>query len=221
MALVDCVLGDWGTDRRNEVHFEYATGAHNVSELRQVYDMTDICNKLVYYLGPKWDNQHWEANITGSDPLNDYWTICADGGNILDDWARSTVESDFSQLRYGTRMHIQTFDTRGDESGIGMCIYRHWWLTESIIRNWPRQIVNIVPVRGYDPNAFGLGDIIRLSAGGYIRDMLGYEQGVPVDEFGDMVPGGWTGLQRVYGYTVSWDTEGVPSTTDILTSPAD
>lgn len=223
MAEVECRNGDYGTHRENEVHFQYATGECNVRELRQVYDMSTMTNKLQYYLGPKWNTQHWEADITGTDPFNPYWSIC-DGPNdnsFLQAWGRAIVEQDFSRIRYGTRMHIQFFDERGDESYIGMCLLRRQWLTEQIIRNWPRHLVHIEPVRGFDPNAFGIGDIVRLSAGGFVRNMLGHEQGVTVDLYGDMVPGGWTGTQRIFEYTVSWDTDGVPTITDIVTSPTD
>lgn len=222
MAQVECVNGDYGQHLENSVHFQYAMGDYNVREMRQVYDLTSLCNKLHYYLGPKWDNQHWEANITGEDPFNDYWEIC-DGGatSFLAALGRVIAEQGFSQLRYGTRHHLQFYDSRGDESGLGMCIYRHLWLTEQLIRMWPRHLVHIEPIRGFDPNAFGIGDIVRVSAGGFMRNMLGIEQGVPVDQYGDMVPGGWTGTMRIFEYTVQWDTDGVPTITDIVTSPTD
>ncbi len=63
---IECFNGDYGTDLTSTVAFQYGMGQYNVRSLRWSEDMTKMCNKLWYYLGPKCDLQHWQANITGS-----------------------------------------------------------------------------------------------------------------------------------------------------------
>ena len=59
--------GNYGTDRTASVHFQYGMGNFNVQALRWNRDMTNMVNKLWYFLGPKCDQQHWRANVQGDD----------------------------------------------------------------------------------------------------------------------------------------------------------
>jgi hypothetical protein len=100
-------------------------------------------------------------------------------------------------------MDIQIFDSRGATNTPEVnarALFNRRWLMESYIRAQPREMVHITPVRG-TPLNFGIGDLIGVSAGPAIR-------------------GGFTGAQRVFEYTYSWDEEGVTEITDIGTSPS-
>ncbi len=63
---IECFNGDYGQDLTSTVAFQYGMGAYNVRSLRWNEDMTNMTNKLWYYLGPKCGPQQWQANITGT-----------------------------------------------------------------------------------------------------------------------------------------------------------
>ncbi len=65
-GLIHCYNGNYGTNLSGSLAFQYGMGARNVRALRWSEDMSNMCNKLWYYLGPKCDDQHWQANITGT-----------------------------------------------------------------------------------------------------------------------------------------------------------
>lgn len=205
MAEVNCYNGDYGTNLSGSVHFEFATGAHNVREMRQVEDGTNMSNKLWYYLGPRLNQQHWHSSVTGGDPSK--W----EQSPYYAAYLQVLAERDASRNAFGVRMEVQVHDSRNDEGPRGLWLFRRLWIVEQYIRNWPRQLVHFTPIRGFNPNAFGIGDLVGVTAGTYFR--------APFPKPGFPDPGrGFTGVQRVFEYTVDWDTEGVTSLNEIVTS---
>jgi hypothetical protein len=200
MAQVDVYNGDYGSDLSGSVVFQYATGAHNARAIRRVVDMSSVCNKLWYYLGPRRGAQRWDGSITGD---SNYWTNTDfQGVNMAAEYPGAPDvlwRAALSRGSYGTRMDIHIHEARGDESSARF-LYNRQWLMESWIRAEPREMVHITPVRG-TPLNFGIGDLIGVAAGAKVR-------------------GGFSGTQRVYSLTYSWDTEGVTEITDITTSPS-
>lgn len=197
IGQVDCYNGDFGTDLSGSVVFEYATGARNVKQARWNRDMTTMCNKLWYYLGPRVGtaddpagDQHWRANITGDDPG-------------LADPPQSDIETlrTASQGTYGVRMDIRIFDGRGDEALVGRDLYRRLWQIEQWVRAQPREIVHIEPNDNVAIGDFDIGDLVGV-------------------ELGSAVMGGTSGTQRVYEYTIGWNSErSTLGITELQTSP--
>lgn len=225
MAQVDCYNGDYGVDRTGSVFLDYATGNNNVRELRQAVDMTNVSNKIQYFLGPKETLERYKANITGDDPC----LFIPPGGSITDTDIQNKIGSRrrVSQSRFGVRFEFQEFDVdviskedplnQNPPPGAIPCgdpareMFRIRWQREAFIRAQPRTLVHVTPIRysddtqfppGVNPVVFGdfdIGDLITVRAGSFVR-------------------GGFTGGQRVYEYTVSWDSEGTISLGEIQTS---
>lgn len=227
MATLAMYNGDYGTDRRDEVLLDYATGSHNVRALRMTEDSSNVVNKLWYYLGPRVKtpkdpagDQHWRSNITGDagdlphppgGDTNPPYTSGAPGSadNPL---GQRIVDS---RNAVGVRMEVRIYDGQGDESDLQPTDFRplflRLWQSEAWIRTVPRTLVYVTPVRESDDmqlppdvtpvgvGSFDIGDIVTVTAGSVVR-------------------GGFTGLQRVYGYTVDWDEDGVLALGEIQTS---
>jgi hypothetical protein len=216
MGTVDGYNGDYGTDHSGTVDpvvFQYGTGAYNISKFRRVQDMTSMCNKLWYYMGPRIatesdpaGDQHWCYNITGTDsqlPL-----VLPNGVS------RATLLADrlTSRGTYGTRMDIQIFDAaecvsggsasdccQGDPStALYRELYRNRWETESWIRQQPRELVYVTPTRDTAIGDFDIGDLIAVE--------------IPILSI--------SAAQRVYEYTVSWSgDDSVLAYSELQTSP--
>lgn len=185
---VSAYNGDYGTDLSGSISFDFATGDFNVRSIRRNQDMSESCNKLWYYLGPRVGtisdpegDQHWRANITGDDP----------GLATTDATAYANVISQRSahQAAVGVRMDIKIFDAQGDDDPFpARELYRRLWLIESWVRSQPRDLVHVSPTRETEIMTFDIGDLVAVSAGSVFR-------------------GGFSGAQRVFGYTISWDAE--------------
>lgn len=259
---LDLYNGDYGNDLQTDVRFEYGTGLRNVRAFRWNQDFGQGCNKLWYYLGPRVEtaddpagDQHWRANITGTDYAFDSdalhtgpWVIstgyvAADmathGGNkwvcILAHTASAANEPGvgaswpavwalwrvppggrlsppasatsntigvaraFSQTYWDVRMDIRIYDARGDEALVGRELYRRLWQEEQYLRSQPVNLVHVTPTRDTDIGAFDIGDIVTV--------VLASD-----------VAGGISGGQRIYQYSVSWDTESVPALSELQVS---
>lgn len=112
--------------------------------------------------------------------------------------AAVTAKALASRAVYATRMLINIKDSRGNESSF-IDLEKRLWLLESWIRAEPRFLAHITPVRGYPVGNFDIGDLISVQAGSIVR-------------------GGFSGVQRIYEYTASWDTEGVVEISELVTS---
>jgi hypothetical protein len=204
MARVDCYNGDYGTDRSGSVSFDYGMGAYNVRAARRAVDMTTMVNKLVYLGGPKMSTiadpnatQHWCFRVNGivADNFSDrrYYTHAA----IL-------AKQAASRSQYGTRMEVRILDAESENcrdalSNYSRDLYRLLWQTETWVRSEPRNLVHVTPIRGTGIGDFDIGDLVTVRAGSVFR-------------------GGFSGAQRVYGYTVSWDADGVLELGELQTS---
>lgn len=137
-----------------------------------------------------------------------YWTILMvpPGGRISPPAA--AADNQLGVLRqdsrddYGVRMDIQIFDAYDDCGGVatvGRDLFRKRWQTESWLRAQPREIIHITPTRETEIGTFDIGDLVGVEAVAAVR-------------------GGFSGAQRVYEYTVSWDQDGVLELSELQTS---
>lgn len=210
-GLLDIYNGDYGTDRSATVKFQYGMGAYNVRALRWNEDMTNLCNKLWYYLGPKCDDQHWQANVTGDDSFLDY----PPGGKLQPPAAFVPATNPLgiarviSQTLYDVRMEIKIWDAEGgtgdgNDCGpagpVGHNLYRRLWQIEQWLRDYPLELIHVTPTRDAEIGAFDIGDLVLVEASSEVK-------------------GGFSGAQRIYEYTVSWDAEeSVPALSELQVS---
>ncbi len=107
-----------------------------------------------------------------------------------------------SQGNYGVRMDIQIFDALDNCGGVGDIghdFMKKRWQQESWLRAIPREIIHVTPTRGTEIGTFNVGDLVGVEATAAVR-------------------GGFSGAQRVYEYTVSWDNDGVLELSELQTS---
>jgi hypothetical protein len=165
--------------------------------------MAQVANKIRYLLGPRKETsadpkgaQHWRADVQRDDgclPGNpgDFSPPirpCVPGpgpggqpGTPLGDLI------DASRAAYYTQQEIRIYDAEG--AWMMRDAYYRIWQNESILRARPRALVTITPVRGTELN-FDHGDLITVEAGTRLR-------------------GGFSGVQRVYEFTMQIDDNGV------------
>lgn len=200
--------GDYGTDLSGSISFQYGTGLYNAASVRWVRDMTAMVNKYWLYGGPRVataadpaGDQHWCFNVQGFDtglayppggrsvnPDNSEYTG-ADPNNPL---GNKIYDSRIANL---VRMKIDIFDAY-DEGCIpnfgtpGRELYRRQWQVFSWFSADPRELIHITPNPDAQIGCFGIGDLVHVEAASQVR-------------------GGFSGAQRIYQYTVSW--EGTPS----------
>ena len=195
MATVNCVNGNYGSDLSATVNLDYFTGDHNARLMRRSDSMETVRNKNWYYLGPRLDQQHWRSNIA---PV--IGTLGALGTLIQD-----------SRDEIGVFMQLPIYDNFGSETSVYE-LYVRSWLTESLIRAVPRTMVYLTPVResddmqlppGVSPIAVGdfdIGDLISVNIGAEARVAS-------------------SGTQRIYGYTIDIDDDGVEQLGELAVSP--
>jgi hypothetical protein len=209
MGIVSGYNGDFGTDLSGSIVFSYGMGDFNVRRLRWNQDMTGMSNKIWYLGGPRIEtaadpagDQHWCFNVQGDDPLLAY-----PPGGALSPPASATnnqlgVLRVASRSAYGVRMDIQIYDAYDDCAGVGTVgrdLFRYRWQQESWLRAQPREIMHVTPTRETEIGTFDIGDIVGVEATAAVR-------------------GGFSGAQRVYEYTVSWDQDGVLELSELQTS---
>jgi hypothetical protein len=224
MGTVDGFNGDYGTDLSGSVVFQYGTGAFNVRRLRWNQDMSRMANKIWYYAGPRIQtaadpagDQHWCFNVQGDDPSFNpadpappptYTDMSPPGGRSSP--PASATDNQLGVLRissqgtYGVRMDIQIFDAYDDDCvpGVGTPghdLFKRRWQTESWLRAQPLELVHVTPTRETEIGTFDIGDLVGVEAVAAVR-------------------GGFSGAQRVYEYTVSWDNDGVLELSELQTS---
>lgn len=201
MGRIDCYNGDFGSNLSGSVVFQYGFGARNVRRVRWHQDLSNVANKIQYFFGPKETVRRYKSNITGDDPC---------GPVQIPGWGSLLSRRDGSRSTYGVRMEIQEFDVdvlSKEQEPEGTCVqldpvkllYRQLWYLESWIRSVPREIIHITPIRGTGIGSFNIGDLIGVAASSDVR-------------------GGFSGAQRVYEFTVSWDNDGVIELSEIQTS---
>ncbi len=211
-GVLDIYNGDYGNDLTSSIAFQYGMGAYNIRALRWNEDMTNLCNKLWYYLGPKCDDQHWQANITGDDSFLDY----PPGGKLqppavfLPAYNPLGIQRVISQQLYDVRMDIKIWDALagvGDGNDcvpgggiVGHDLYRRLWQLEQWLRDYPLNLIHVTPSRDTEIGSFDIGDLVLVEASSEVK-------------------GGFSGGQRIYEYTVSWDAEeSVPALSELQVS---
>lgn len=198
---IDCYNGNYGDDLSSSVIFQYGMGLRNIQSLRWNEDMTNMCNKLWYFLGPPLDefHQHWSANVQGDDLGLTY----PPGGGLSPPFTSTDnqigVQDYHSRCAYGVRMDIRMFDDRAATADIGHELYRRQWQIEQYLRAQPQTLVHITPNRDTEILAFDIGDRVLVEASPDVR-------------------GGFSGVQRIYEYTISWDTDSVPALSELQVS---
>jgi hypothetical protein len=188
MGRVDVYNGNYGTDLTGSTHYHYGTGG-NVKYVRRTRDLAAACNKLRYLLGPRLDDMHWQRSVEGTNSD----MIAAFPGPM----ATVLALREASQAAIGVRFDLHTYDNYSAEAN-AVPLYWKLWIEEQGLRSIPRELIHVTPVRGVFPT-FDIGDLIRVSAD-------------------PLVMGGFDGAQRVYGRTLSWDSEGVPEIGEIMVS---
>jgi hypothetical protein len=221
MGEVSAYNGDFGSDLTASVDFDYGQGNYNIRQLRWNQDMSNMTNKLWYFMGPKIltpsdpaGDQHWCYNVTGDDTNLPDPTVINPKGTVS--LATLLANRLTSRSTYGARMDIQIFDAGECSLGAGgvwdtdCCggnpltalfreLYRSRWEMESWIRQQPRNLVHITPTRGTEIGTFDIGDLVGVSASSAVR-------------------GGFSGAQRVYEYSISWEDDGVCFLSELQTS---
>jgi hypothetical protein len=186
-------VSSFGTDKSATVHFDYWTGDKNAAAFRHVEDFQTINNKLYDYIGPPVDSgdpgTRWTTNITPT----------------LAPGPLATKIADSRTLYGGEFMSIREFDTAGHEADpANLPLYMALWLAEQGYRVEPRDLLYITPAMDAAglftaPQDFDVGDLIAIN--------VGAEAGIDLAE-----------TQRVYGYTKTWDRQGVARLSELLTS---
>lgn len=202
MGTIDAYNGDYGTDLSGSISFDYGQGNFNVDSLRWNRDMTNIVNKYWLYGGPRIGtaadpagDQHWCFNVTGTDSGLPGYPASSPYIDVIN-------KRNASQTAYGVRMKVDIFDGYDDCAGVGTVgreLYRYQWIEYSFIAAGPREIIHVTPTRDTEIGTFGIGDLVGVSAVSAVR-------------------GGFSGVQRVYAYTISWDEDSVLSLGEIQTS---
>ena len=213
---LDLYNGDYGTDLSSSVIFEYGQGGYSAQSLRWNRDMTTTINKYWIYGGPRVEtaadpagDQHWCFNVQGFDSGLPY----PPGGQSVnvDNTPHITANNQLgeriyaSRQQYGVRMKIDIYDAY-DEDCIrgfgtpGRMLYRYQWIVYSWLAATPREIIHVTPTDDTYIGCFGIGDIVGVAAN-------------------SLVKGGFSGAQRVYEYTVSWEaTPSILTLSEIQTS---
>lgn len=204
LARIDVYNGNHGVNRSGSLIFEYGMGARNIRDLRWNQDLTNVTNKLQYFFGPKETVRRYKGNITGDDPCLE---VQIGAANIAALQAKRAA----SRSTYGVRMELQEFEVGElavEQDVLNNCValdptrslFRQLWYWESSIRVYPRNLYHLTPTRETAINAFDVGDRVTVRCTPDIR-------------------GGFSGSQRIYEYTVSWDDDGVLALSEFVTSP--
>jgi hypothetical protein len=192
LGEINCYNGDYGTDRTGSVIFQYGMGARNIRALRHNEDATNVISWLRYLLGPR--------VLSSADPAGDqHWRTSVDGGTNVEDRCQFTTRMSDIESTYGGRFDIRIFD--GDDISDAKELYYELYALEACIRSIPRELVHITPTRETEIGTFDIGDVITVEAAPVVR-------------------GGFSGEQRIYGYTIAWDGEdSVRYLDELVTSP--
>jgi len=193
IGQIDCYNGNYGDDLSTVIAFQYGMGQRNIRALRHNEDATNVISKLRYLLGPRVQ--------TSADPAGDqHWRTSVDtGGPNVPDLCDYETEFTYVEDLYGGRFDIRIFD--GDDIANAKELYLRLFALEACLRSIPRLLVHITPTRETEIFTFDIGDVITVEAAAVVR-------------------GGFSGEQRVYGYTIAWEGEdSVRYLSELTTSP--
>jgi hypothetical protein len=182
----------YGTDKSGYLHLDYATGDYSVAKARWVEDGSTLGNKIVYELGPRKDVEHWRGNITATEttPVN------------LSAYLALEMAS---REKFGASATIRVYDSEGDESS-ARPLFHQLWKTEVVLRDDARQLLYLTPAATNSTTSFAPFD--DYDKGDTISVNTGTVTGNPVVN----------GKQRIYGFDIDTDTEGVERVGELICS---
>jgi hypothetical protein len=160
MAEVSAYNGLFGDDLSSSVRFEFATGLYNARACQRERDYRELMNKLWIYGGPRVKSksdpagdQHWDFNVTGTDPG-------------LPDPPQSAILALVAASRalHYERMVVDIEDTDDDAGETMRNLTRLRWQMLTSMRVRGKTLVSVTPNRGIAP-AFRTGDKIHVAAG--------------------------------------------------------
>lgn len=185
------VADSLGSDLTATVHFDYGTGSYNVSNIRRSFDLDELCNKLYYYLGPRgtYDNRHYKGNITATETGLEAYAALQDTSRDI----------------YGVFMDVKIFDDTDVENSQRK-LFHQLWKTEVTLRVQPRELLYVTPAPG---------------TGSAFRPFIDYNPGdvVSVNASTLVGPAISSAAQRIYGFDVEIDANGVERVSELIVSP--
>ena len=154
--------------------------------------------------------RHVEDFSTGDNKLYDYLGPRVDTfrwrGNITPGAPGTLVDPTESRALYGQFMSIRVLDSLGTEAS-SRPLYLALWNAEQAFRVEPRDMLFITPADDEKglftaPGDFDVGDLVAVNVG----PDLGVE---------------FAGAQRVYGYDLTWNREGIRTVSQIIAAAVD
>lgn len=183
-----------GTDLSATVHFDYFTGDFNAQACRLVDDFSTQADRLWYELGPKLNSQHWRGDITPHS---------ASVSDILTEMDDAATKYGGPNTKKGYNAWIRVLDSLGTENS-SRPLYIALFRAEIALRLEPRRLLYITPAADdkalfEPPQDYDIYDLVTINTGARF--------GVELAE-----------AQRVYGYTKTWDQQGVATVSELQTS---
>lgn len=179
----------WGSDKTATVHLDYDVGDRNVKAIRRSFDMGQVTNWLRYELGPTLGVDRWRGSLEAVDPL-----LLAVATAYRDNEAAS-------RLKYGSLPLFEVFDSDANKARE---FYRALWKAEDTLRVNPRQLLYLTPAgnSAFEPFVhYNVGDRVSTN----LSDNVGpAEEGL---------------IQRIYGFDLTVDVNGVESPGELGVSP--
>lgn len=184
-------LNRFGSDKSGTVHFDYRTGSYNAARVRYIADFATICNKLLDYLGPRLTVQRWRANIAPDSP------------GVIPDVAPSRAR--FGGPDGGQIIQIRIKDSIGSESS-SRPLYLADYNAELGLRLLPRKLLYITP------------SIDTASKPVLFEPFDDYDVGDEVAMNISRLGLSLAAKQKIHGFDVEWDRNGVERVSEFLTS---
>lgn len=179
----------FGTDKTASVNLDYATGDHSISQIRRTFDMDAMRNKIRYLLGPKQDLTHWAGSIDATETTP---------VNLSAYLALELA----SRQKYGAYTVDSIYDSDGSENTVRTLFHT---LFEADVQTGVngRELLYVTPSTAapFLPFAdYYLGDLISVNT----SDLVG--------------PALVSAPQRVYGFDVTVDADGVETVGALICS---
>lgn len=188
------VVNQWGADNSAAVHFDYNTGNNSIVKVERSIDMATVANRLKYLLGPKSNRpDHWPGSID-QPILADQIT------QVQPTWDEMWL----SRERYGLMYAVRTYDS--EPTNTVRWLFHALFNTELALRVGPRELIALVPSTEcpFKPwDHYDIGDIVAVNL---------------AQTVGPATLGDPRAMQRIYGFDVEVDVNGVETVTTIYNS---
>lgn len=194
-----------GSDLSASVNFDYGTGDFSLANLRRSFDLAELCNRLYYYLGPPVQTAsdpggtaHYKGNITATE---------TGAGPGTEDLSAYLALELASRALYGTFFDAKIFDDTDIESSARK-LFHQLFKNEVQLRVKPRELLYVTPAAGagcpFRPFIdYGVGDTVTVNAS---------------DIVGPAISGA---KQRIYGFDVQINEDGVERVSELIASAQD